>query len=152
MYMYIHICMQVESLINSVFSALLPVWSSQAGGSPMLFLLVSFFFSWRELSTSAMDRSMTESFLLDTSVASLILNGELWERSPATLMGSKPDIYAAWRLGDEDLSKTPRHHLELEKSTKAFAWAVKRRENGSPPIYLSPTVQEELQKTKQVTI
>ena len=105
---------------------------------------------WYEL--SAMDRSMTESFLLDTSVASLILNGELWERSPATLMGSKPDTYAAWRLGDEDLSKTPCHHLELEKSTKAFAWAVKRRENGSPPIYLSPTVQEELQKTKQVAI
>ena len=99
-----------------------------------------------------MDRSMTESFLLDTSVASLILNGELWERSPATLMGSKPDIYAAWRLGDEDLSETPRHHLELDKSIKAFAWAVKRRENGSPPLYLSPTVQEELQKTKQVAI
>ena len=97
---------------------------------------------------SAMDRSITESFLLDTSVASLILNGELWERSPATLMGSKPDIYAAWRLGDEDLSETPRHHLELDKSTKAFAWAVKRRENGSPPLYLSPTVLEKAAKNK----
>ena len=48
--------------------------------------------------------------------------------------------------------RTPRHHLELDKSTKAFAWAVKRRENGSPPLYLSPTVQEEVQNMKQVAI
>ena len=65
------------------------------------------FFFRRGYELSAMDRSMTESFLLDTSVASLILNGELWERSPATLMGSKPDIYAAWRLGDEDSPSPP---------------------------------------------
>lgn len=137
MYMRLyHMYMQVESLINSVF------WSSQVDRR-----YPCFFFRG-----TSMDRSMTESFLIDTCVASLILNGELWERSPATLMGSRPDIYAAWRLGDEDLSKTPRHHLELEKSTKAYAWAVKRRENGSPPIYLSPTVQEELQKAKQVAI
>ena len=79
-----------------------------------IYCSLCFFFFRRGYELSAMDRSMTESFLLDTSVASLILNSELWERSPATLMGSKPDTYAAWRLRDEDLSQTPRHHLVNE--------------------------------------
>ena len=97
-----------------------------------------------------MDRSVSESFLLDTCVASLILNGELWKRSPATLMQSRVDVYAAWRLANEDISATPQHNLELEKSIKAHRWALERCERGSPSLYLSPTVQEELAKTQQV--
>ena len=61
-----------------------------------------------------MDRSVSESFLLDTCIASLILNGELWKRSPATLTQSRVDVYAAWRLANEDISATPQHNLEQE--------------------------------------
>ena len=97
-----------------------------------------------------MDKSLSESFLLDTCVATLILNGELWDRSPATLMSSRVDMYAAWRLSNEDLKTAPDHHLELNKSIKAYRWVVERQEKGAPPLYLSPTVQEELQHTEQV--
>ena len=40
-------------------------------------------------STVSMDsnQSFKEAFLLDTCVASLICDGDLWTRSPATLMG-----------------------------------------------------------------
>lgn len=96
------------------------------------------------------ERSMTESFLLDTCVSTLILNGELWQRSPATLMGSRVDIYAAWRFSNEVLAKVGDHHLELEKSIKAYQWAVERQVKGAPPLYISPTVQEEMQHSDQV--
>ena len=65
-------------------------------------------------------------------------------------MGSRPDIYAAWRVSEEKLGDTSNHHEELKKSIKAFQWVEERCRRGSPPLYLSPTVQEELQQAKQV--
>ena len=54
------------------------------------------------------DKSLSESFLLDTCVATLILNGELWKRSPATVMHSGVDVHAAW---NEDLMATPQYNI-----------------------------------------
>ena len=48
-----------------------------------------------EVVATIMDRSLSEYFLLDTCVATLILNGELWKRSPAMVMHSRVDVYAA---------------------------------------------------------
>lgn len=62
-------------------------------------------------------------------------------------MGSRPDFYAAWCTGNEELSTAPQHHEELDKCIKAFQWVEERCKRGAPPLYLSPT---ELQKTKQV--
>ena len=93
-----------------------------------------------------------ESFLLDTCVTSLILNGELWDRSPATLMGCRPDVYAAWRFAKEETKDAQKHHTELQKSIAAYEWAKDRVKRGSPHLYLSPTIQEELVHAEQVFI
>ena len=95
---------------------------------------------------------MEEPYLLDTCVASLVLNGELWEQSPFTMMGCKPDVYAAWRLAGESLESTPNKHEELLKSVKAHAWTQQRLANNSPLLYLSPTVLEELGQSPQVCV
>jgi hypothetical protein len=62
-----------------------------------------------------------ESYLLDMSVASYTLNGELWQRQPAMLMASRRDVYAAWRFADESLADTVSHHEELQRSVAAYA-------------------------------
>ena len=93
-----------------------------------------------------------ESYLLDTSVSSYILNGELWQRQPAMLMAHRQDVYAAWRLADESLADTINHHEELQKSVTAYAWVQERVRNGGPPLYLSPKVQDELSLTSQVSM
>ena len=54
-----------------------------------------------------------ESYFLDTSVVSLILNSEMRERSPSTIMGFRPGLYAAWRLADEKLEEIPRKSADL---------------------------------------
>ena len=77
-------------------------------------------------------RAQNKSFLLDTCVASLILNGQLWSHYPSTLVGCKPELYAAWRLVKEDLGKTYKHKFELDKSIKAWKWVSDRLANGSP--------------------
>lgn len=59
-------------------------------------------------------------------------------------------MYAAWRLAKEDLAATYKHNFELDKSIKAWKWVSDRLAKGSPPLYLSPTVQE-LNKSPQVT-
>ena len=47
-----------------------------------------------------------ELYLLDTNVASYILNRELWQHQPTMLMAHRQDVYAAWRLADESLADT----------------------------------------------
>ena len=93
-----------------------------------------------------------ESYLLDTNVASYILNGELWQRQPAMLMAHRRDVYAAWRLADESLADTIKHHEELHKSVTAYAWVQERMRNGAPSLYLLPKVQDELALTSQVSM
>jgi hypothetical protein len=60
---------------------------------------------------------------LDTSVASYILNGELWQRQPAMLMAHRRDMYAAWCLADESLADTVSHHDELSDGVRLGARA-----------------------------
>ena len=47
-----------------------------------------------------------ELYLLDTNVASYILNRELWQHQPTMLMVHRQDVYTAWRLADESLADT----------------------------------------------
>lgn len=51
-------------------------------------------------------------YLLDSSVATLILDGELWEREPYTLMGHRKEL----RLQLE-LTKISLHELEMKSTT-----------------------------------
>ena len=93
-----------------------------------------------------------ELYLLNTNVASYILNGELWQRQPAMLMAHRQDIYAAWHLADESLADTIKHHKELHMSVTAYASFQERVRNGGPPLCLSPKVQVEFALISQVSM
>ena len=86
------------------------------------------------------------------NVASYILKRELWQRQTAMLMAHRRDVHAAWRLADESLADTINHHEELQKSVTAYAWVQERVQNGGPPLYLSPKVQDKLALTSQVSM
>ena len=55
-------------------------------------------------------------YFLDMSVDSLILNGELWGRSPSTLTDSRPGLFLAWKLANEMVEDTHLYNKELHCS------------------------------------
>ena len=69
---------------------------------------------------------MEPRYFLDTNVASFILDGELWERSPSTLMGARPELVAVWRLAQKRIEDVPVHNEELSRSVSAYTWVKKR--------------------------
>ena len=102
----------------------------------------------KELRSAMADQS---NFFLDTNVASLILDGELWNRSPSTLMGHRKELVPAWEMAQHHLQSVPKFNLELARSVSAFSWAQQRFASKSPPLLLSPTVQHELSAASQVS-
>ena len=89
-------------------------------------------------------------YLLDTSVASLILDGELWTRYPSALVNHKADVQAELFHGREPrtLDGLPAK-VSLSRSINAWKWA----ELVAPgSIYITPTVQNELMIAPQVSM
>ena len=78
-----------------------------------------------------------EPYLLDTNVASYILNGELWQRQLAMVMAHCENVYAVWRLADKSLADTITTKNFRSQCMMAYAWVQERVQNGGPPLYLS---------------
>ena len=84
-------------------------------------------------------------YLLDTSVASLILDGELRTRFPSTLVNHKIDMQAELFHGREPRTLDGKGK-SLSRSINAWKWAE------LVAIYITPTIQNELMIAPQVSI
>ena len=91
-------------------------------------------------------RSAGVRYLLDTNVATLILDGELWKRSPSTMMRYRPEFKAALQEAT-NYEDAPKHNSVLSRSVQAYKWAKKQTE----PLILSATVNMELDFAPQVS-
>lgn len=91
-------------------------------------------------------------YVLDTSVASLILDGCLWEWYPNVLVGYKSDLQAALFHQEEGaprcaLKDLPGHSLYLKRAINAYEWSKKITGSdisSRPRLLLTPTVCLEL--------
>ena len=52
-------------------------------------------------------------YVVDTNIATFILDGELWEREPATLMRARPELISAYRDARENLKQVPTFYEPL---------------------------------------
>ena len=77
--------------------------------------------------------SIMEEYVVDTNLATFILDGELWGREPALLM---KELLAAYRQAKEEIEKVPLFYKPLE----------------TPQIVLPLTVQTELSVSLQVSV
>jgi hypothetical protein len=64
-------------------------------------------------------------YVLDSSVASLVLDGELWGRCPSSLVGHKKDMQAALFGSDEriKLSELAQTTNYIPRAINAYSWA-----------------------------
>lgn len=86
-------------------------------------------------------------YILDTNIATFILDGELWMREPAVLMRARPELNVCWKQARGDLATVPSFYEPLRRSVMAFEWF---RE--SKPVTVLPlTVQTELSIAAQVS-
>ena len=93
-------------------------------------------------------------YVLDTSVASLILDGELWSREPGLVVRYHTDLQATLLRPDlkmvlSDLEQT---HT-VKRSMSAWKWAqdmIKNQETTGVRLVVTPTVQSELTSAMQV--
>ena len=95
-----------------------------------------------------MHRSQLErkAYFLDTSVASLVLDGDLFHREPENITRYMSDV----RFSCKSLEEVGEHKSVL-KTVAAYNWAKKFVEGGGR-LLLTPTVTTELLLAPQVTI
>ena len=114
--------------------------------------------------------STAQILLLDTSLATLILDGELWTRSPADYCHYRPEVIyqillasvkKTGKSGDEAISlPNPRdvafeENIKLRRSLMAHDWATSIK---VPPtrwkgdLRITPTVLMELSRAQQVML
>lgn len=92
-------------------------------------------------------------YILDSSMASLIMDGELWGRCPSSLVGHKMDLQAAL-FGSEyrKLSELPQTTSYVPRATNAYSWAKGVVEQSNTDVlYITPTVRNELMRAPQVS-
>ena len=81
-------------------------------------------------------------YILDTSVASLILDGELWERDPHCLMGHRKELlFLKSDKQCEDTQQLPTHSLVLRRSLNGYKWVKERLSKDQLPLLITPTVK-----------
>ena len=61
-------------------------------------------------------------FVLDTNLASFILDGELWARQPTSLMRARQEIITVYHLASSNTEMVPSHYEPLKRSIVAFQW------------------------------
>ena len=91
-------------------------------------------------------------YVLDTSVASLILDGELWTREPGVLVGYKKDLQTSLFHTEKKktLTDLQQESMYLQRAVNAHAWAKSVIGTGRTKLLLTPTVQVELALAPQV--
>ena len=91
------------------------------------------------------------SVFVDTSFASLVLDGELWQRSPSSLAIHRPAVAEALRLSRTS-TEVERINFYIRRCVLAYTYAAKRKAEGLPPLLLPPTVLYELRFATQVSV
>ena len=91
-------------------------------------------------------------YMLDSSMASLVMDGELWSRCPSSLVGHKVDLQAALFRGDHvQLLELPQATSYLPRATNAYSWAKGVVEQvDTDVLFITPTVSNELMRAPQV--
>ena len=79
--------------------------------------------------------------LLDTGVALLVLDGELWARSPSDL--------ARYR---QELCRDSTANINLKRSVAAYTWAKQWSNTWKGKLRITPTVIVELSRAQQVKL
>ena len=100
----------------------------------------------RMLSRPLHTRNSGMMYMLDTNIATLILDGELWNRSPSTMMSYRPEFFAAVQEAT-NYQDAYKYNSVLSRSIQAYKWATKY----DKPLIISATVQMELDFAPQVS-
>ena len=87
-------------------------------------------------------------YIVDANIATFLLDGELWEREPATLMRARPEIVPAYHQARENLKQVPTYYEPLRRFIVAFQWFKASK----PTVLLPMTVQMELSLSPQVSV
>ena len=86
-------------------------------------------------------------YIVDMNIGTFLLDGELWEREPATLIRARPEIVLAYRQAQENLKQVHTFYEPLRRSIMAFEWFKATK----PTVLLPITVQTELSLAPQVS-
>ena len=86
-------------------------------------------------------------YCLDTSVISLLLNGELWRRAPYNLMRARPNLAVICQK--YGLDKVPEHDTEVSRAISAYKWNTMHSKDVK--MLAPPTAIFELSRATQVS-
>ena len=94
-------------------------------------------------------------YILDTSVATLMLDGELWSREPGRLVCYHTDLQATLLHQDSKMTLS-----DLERTSSTVQWAIhawkwtqsliQTQKNTGTKLLVTPTAQNELLDALQV--
>ena len=89
-----------------------------------------------------------DTYLLHSTVATLVLDGELWEREPYALVGQHENLLL--QLENMSLRELEEKSGMLRRSLAAFQFTRRRQASGAQPLLITPTVGLELSRCQKV--
>lgn len=104
------------------------------------------------LNSSMATNNDSVTYLLDSSVATLILDGELWVREPYTLLGHRKELWLQLEQTKISLDQLEVRSTTLKRSLAAYRFMEQRQASGARPLLITPTVGLELSRSKKVRI
>lgn len=128
----------------------LPLSHSRSRAQCTLSLFAPFLSSVPE-SALTMATNSEDMYLLDSSVATLILDGELWDRVPYTLLGHRKELRLQLEQTKVSLQQLETKSITLQRSIAAFRFVQRRQAAGSTPLLITPTVGLEVSRSKKVS-
>ena len=94
---------------------------------------------------------MANTYVLDPTVAVLVLDGELWEREPYYLLVSHHEDLLL-QLENMSLIELKLKSPMLKQSLAAFSFAKQRHTLGTGPLFMTPTAGLALSRYQKVRI
>ena len=96
-------------------------------------------------------RDPDQIYLLDSSVATLILGAELWQTEPYTLLGHRKELGLQLEQTKMSLQQLETTSGTLKRSFAAYRFMKRRQTAGEAPLLIPPTVGLELSRSKKVS-
>ena len=93
---------------------------------------------------------MANTYVLDSTVAALVLDGELWEREPYLLVSHHEDLLL--QLEKMSLLELELKSPMLKQSLAVFDFAKQRHASGAGPLFTTPTAGLALSRCQKVRI
>ena len=93
----------------------------------------------------------SDTYVLDTTVATLVLDGELWEREPYVLVGHHEYLLVELEKNVSLLELEFKSRM-LKQSHAAFQFAKERQASGAGPLFITPTAGLMLSRCQKVRI